>query len=66
MLMETILIRTQAPVPYIIGSEIGTGPLREKTMAFTSGLNVVSAFAVSFTLPYLLNAPYAALGARVG
>ena len=35
-------------------------------MAFSSTINVVAAFLVSFTLPYLLNAPYAALGAGVG
>lgn len=55
-----------APIPYILGAELGTGPLREKTMALSSSLNVLSAFIVSFTLPYLLNAPYAALGAKVG
>ncbi|KAI3599979.1 sugar transporter [Moniliophthora roreri] len=49
-----------------LAAEVGTGALREKTMAFSSMLNVVCAFAVSFTLPYLLNPPYANLQARVG
>lgn len=53
---------TWAPVAYIIGSEIGTGPLREKTMAFSSTVNVVAAWLVSFTVPYLLDV----IGARIG
>lgn len=57
---------TWGATPYVVASEIGTGRLREKTMAFSSTVNVVAAFTVSFTLPYLLNAPYAALGAGVG
>ncbi|THU82598.1 general substrate transporter [Dendrothele bispora CBS 962.96] len=55
-----------APLSYVVASEVGTGALREKTMAFSSMVNVVAAFAVSFTLPYLLNPPYANLQARVG
>ncbi|KAK7054677.1 hypothetical protein VNI00_003140 [Paramarasmius palmivorus] len=55
-----------APLSYVVAAEVGTGALREKTMAFSSMLNVVCAFAVSFTLPYLLNPPYANLQARVG
>ena len=53
---------------YALRGRIGDreGRLREKTMAFSSTVNVVAAFTVSFTLPYLLNAPYAALGAGVG
>lgn len=53
---------TWAPVAYIIASEIGTGPLREKTMAFSSTVNVVAAWLVAFTVPYLLDA----IGARIG
>ncbi|KAJ3995448.1 general substrate transporter [Lentinula boryana] len=49
-----------------LASEVGTGALREKTMAFSSVINVICAFAVSFTLPYLLNPPYANLQAKVG
>lgn len=51
---------TWAPVAYIIASEIGTGSLREKTMAFASTVNVVAAWLVAFTVPYLLDA----IGAR--
>jgi hypothetical protein len=45
---------------------VGTAALREKTMAFSSIINVIAAFVVSFTLPYLLNPPFANLQARVG
>ncbi|KAJ4487742.1 hypothetical protein J3R30DRAFT_3281231, partial [Lentinula aciculospora] len=55
-----------APLSYVVASEVGTGALREKTMAFSSVINVICAFAVSFTLPYLLNPPYANLQAKVG
>ncbi|KAJ8079086.1 hypothetical protein AAF712_006464 [Marasmius tenuissimus] len=55
-----------APLSYVVAAEIGTGALREKTMGFSSMVNVICAFAVSFTLPYLLNPPYANLQARVG
>lgn len=51
---------TWAPVAYLIASEIGTGSLREKTMAFASTVNVVAAWLVAFTVPYLLDA----IGAR--
>ncbi|MCJ1305333.1 hypothetical protein MMC08_008147 [Hypocenomyce scalaris] len=46
---------TWAPIAYVIGSEIGTAALREKTMSFTSSINVVAAFIVAFCVPYLLN-----------
>lgn len=35
-------------------------------MAFGCAINVVAAWVVTFTSPYLLLAPYAALGAKVG
>ncbi|KAF5373744.1 hypothetical protein D9758_000707 [Tetrapyrgos nigripes] len=55
-----------APLSYVVASEVGTGALREKTMAFSSMVNVVCAWLVSFTLPYLLNPPFANLQAKVG
>jgi SP family sugar:H+ symporter-like MFS transporter len=61
-----VFAATWGATPYVLASEIGTGRLREKTMAFSSTVNVIAAFVVSFSLPYLLNAPYAALGAGVG
>lgn len=53
---------TWAPIAYVIGSEIGTSSLREKTMAFSSSINVVAAWLVAFTVPYLLDV----IGANIG
>lgn len=47
---------------YVIGSEIGTAALREKTQSFTIALNVIAAWLVSFTVPYLL----ARIGSNIG
>ena len=55
-----------APLAYIIMGETPTGRLREKTATIATSLSVITTFVVSFTLPYLLNAPYAALGPKVG
>ncbi|KAJ3891589.1 hypothetical protein GG344DRAFT_47054, partial [Lentinula edodes] len=66
MLFNFSFSASWAPLSYVVASEVGTGALREKTMAFSSVINVVCAFAVSFTLPYLLNPPYANLQAKVG
>ncbi|KAF8591041.1 general substrate transporter [Ramaria rubella] len=46
-------------------AEVGTGALREKTMAISSTIDSILAFVVSFTLPYLLNPPFANLQAKV-
>lgn len=40
--------------------------MRDMTMVFASVVNVTTQFAVSFTAPYLLYAPYADLGPRIG
>lgn len=53
---------TWAPIAYVIASEIGTGPLREKTMSFTSTINVVAAWLIAFVVPYLLDD----IGANIG
>lgn len=54
------------PLSYTILGETATSRLKEKTNNLATSISVVTTFAVSFTLPYLLNPPYAALGARVG
>lgn len=62
MLFNFFFSSTWAPIAYVIGSEIGTGALREKTMSFTSTVNVVAAWLVAFTVPYLLDD----IGANIG
>ena len=55
-----------APLSYTILGEAATSRLKEKTNNLATSISVITTFVVSFTLPYLLNPPYAALGARVG
>lgn len=55
-----------APLAYIIMGEVPTNHLREKTTVLSASLSVVTTFVTSFTVPYLLNPPYANLGAKVG
>ena len=77
-----VLHASLGPAAYITAAEIGTSSLREKTMALSVSLlnfpllvltdldqtavNVVVGFVVVFTTPYLLSAPYAALGPKLG
>ncbi|KAK2763691.1 hypothetical protein FQN54_009307 [Arachnomyces sp. PD_36] len=62
MLFNLSFSGTWAPIAYVIASEIGTGPLREKTMSFTSSINVIAAWLVAFVVPYLLDI----IGANIG
>lgn len=55
-----------APLSYTILGEAATSRLKEKTNNLATSISVITTFVVSFTLPYLLGPPYAALGARVG
>ncbi|KAI1064641.1 hypothetical protein LB506_007985 [Fusarium annulatum] len=55
-----------APVSYIVLSEAASSHIKEKTNLLASVISVLTTFATSFTLPYLLSKPYAALGAKVG
>ncbi|KAL5349781.1 hypothetical protein ACLOAV_004814 [Pseudogymnoascus australis] len=66
ILYAAALHATLGPAAYITAAEIGTASLREKTMAFSTAMNVVVGFVVVFTTPYLLSAPYANLGAKLG
>lgn len=55
-----------APVSYIVLSEAASSHIKEKTNLLASVISVLTTFATSFTLPYLLSKPYAGLGAKVG
>ncbi|KAF9767006.1 hypothetical protein IL306_000482 [Fusarium sp. DS 682] len=55
-----------APVSYVVLSEVASSHIKEKTNLLASVISVLTTFATSFTLPYLLSKPYAALGAKVG
>ncbi|RSH95517.1 hypothetical protein EHS25_000609 [Saitozyma podzolica] len=66
ILFSALYAATWGATLYLLAAEIGTARLREKTMAFSSSVNVLAAFIVSFTLPYLLNSPYANLQSNIG
>ncbi|CAL5866682.1 uncharacterized protein PFLUO_LOCUS892 [Penicillium psychrofluorescens] len=55
-----------ATVSYIILGEVANSRVKEKTSDLAVSISVLTTFVVSFTLPYLLDAPYADLGAKVG
>ncbi len=66
ILYAAALHATLGPAAYITAAEVGTAALREKTMAFSTAINVVVGFVVVFTTPYLLSEPYANLGPNLG
>lgn len=54
------------PLAYVVTTEMPSLHLRDQSQRIGSLVNIVTAFVVSFTLPYLLNAPYANLHSKVG
>ena len=54
------------PLSHVITAEVPTSRLRDMTYATASVFNIAISFAVTFSIPYLLYEPYAALGSRVG
>ncbi|TPX08530.1 uncharacterized protein E0L32_010017 [Thyridium curvatum] len=55
-----------APASYIVVSEAAASRVKEKTNLLACVISVLTTFVTSFTLPYLINAKYANLGAKVG
>lgn len=55
-----------APLSHVVAAEIPTTRLRDQTYAVGAVFNILIQFLVTFSLPYLLNAPYANLGSKVG
>lgn len=51
-----------AGVPYLLGAELPNHSVREKTSTIGTSINVVWAFVVNFSMPYLL----AAISVKVG
>lgn len=43
-----------ASVPYLLGAEIPTAALREKTQSLGAAWNVVWAFVTNFVIPYMI------------
>ncbi len=46
--------------------EVPASRVKEKTSLFASVISIFTTFLTSFTIPYLLNAPYANLGGQIG
>jgi hypothetical protein len=60
---------TDEPNPrssYVVVSEAASTHIREKTNLFAGVISILTTFVTTFTVPYLLKAPYADLGAKVG
>lgn len=66
MLFGVFFGLTWAPLSYITMAEAPARRVAEKTAMCANSISIVCAFAISFSVPYLVNADYAALGARVG
>lgn len=57
---------TTSDSSYIIVSETAALRVKEKTNLLACVISVLTTFVTSFTIPYLINAQYANLGAKVG
>ncbi|KKK25375.1 hypothetical protein P175DRAFT_0521539 [Aspergillus ochraceoroseus IBT 24754] len=66
MLFSFAYALSWAPLSYVVLSEAASRRVVEKTNMLAISISVITAFVVSFTVPYLINADYAGLGARVG
>ncbi|KAM0545822.1 hypothetical protein ACHAPJ_011149 [Fusarium lateritium] len=55
-----------APCSYVILSEAASLRLKEKTNLLATTISVLTTFVTSFSTPYLINAKYANLGAKLG
>ncbi|KEF59268.1 uncharacterized protein A1O9_04112 [Exophiala aquamarina CBS 119918] len=55
-----------APLTFVVTTEVPALRLRDASQRTGSIVNVITNFVVSFTIPYLLYEPYAALGSKVG
>jgi hypothetical protein len=54
------------PLAYVITSEVASARLRDLTTRVGFGVNVVTNFLVSFSVPYLLSEKYANLQSKLG
>ncbi|CAK7237081.1 hypothetical protein SBRCBS47491_009855 [Sporothrix bragantina] len=66
MLFGASFALSWAPVSYIVLSEVAASRVKEKTNLLASVVSILVTFVTSFTIPYLMNEPYAALGGKIG
>lgn len=55
-----------APLTYVVTTELPALRLRDRSQRVASIMNIFMNFLVNFIIPYLMNAPYANLGGKVG
>ncbi|TVY89535.1 High-affinity glucose transporter [Lachnellula willkommii] len=65
MLFFFLYLTAWASLSYVVLGEASTRRLVEKTNNLAVSLSVITAFVVSFTVPYLISAQYANLGGKV-
>jgi hypothetical protein len=51
-----------ASIPYLLGSEVPTSALREKTQSLGAAWNVVWAFVTNFVIPYMIDSLHFRVG----
>jgi hypothetical protein len=54
------------PLTYVVTTELPALRLRDRSQRVASIVNIFMNFLINFIIPYLMNAPYANLGGRVG
>ena len=63
---QLMYVATIGPLYYTLMAETPATRLRDKTVRLGATVNIVTIFVVAFTLPYLLDPPYANLQSKVG
>ena len=66
LIFQMFYVATIGPLYYTLIAEIPASRLRDKTVRIGAITNITTIFVVSFTLPYLLDPPYANLQSKVG
>lgn len=54
------------PLTFVVITELPALRLRDASQRIGALTNIVFQFAMNYSIPYLLNAPYADLGSKVG
>lgn len=66
MLFAVAFLWAWGPLTYVVTTELPALRLRDRSQRVASIVNIFMNFLVNFIIPYLMNAPYANLGGKVG
>ena len=66
MFFSVAFLWAWGPLTYVVTTELPALRLRDRSQRVASIVNIFMNFLVNFTIPYLMNAPYANLGGKVG